>query len=157
MTVLKITGEVGEPSEFGNDDLSGFAADEKVDDVGSLGSKRKGGGVYLRALLGRVKPKATARYITFSAPSDDFSASVPLDRVADIGVVIHSREGRPMTAAEGGPFRFVIPNPAACRTDDLDDCANVKFVEEIILSAEKGRDTRPDTPQKHEHMHEDRK
>jgi hypothetical protein len=48
----------------------------------------------------------------------------------------------------------MIRDPAACHTDELDDCANVKFVDRIELTAGKGRDTRPEDEQEHAALHQ---
>lgn len=152
---LKITGEVDSPAEFAASDLDAFGPEEKVEDVARLGSSRHGGGVWLQAILRRVKPCTSVRYITFRSPSDDFAASVPIDRIAEAGVVIYTQNGKTMSPAEGGPFRFIIPNPAACHTAEIDECTNVKYLEEISLSADRGRDTRPDDEDEHAKLHAD--
>ena len=54
---------------------------------------------------------------------------------------------------QGGPFRFLIRDPAACHTDELDDCANVKFLNRIELSVRRGRDTRPQNEEEHARLH----
>ena len=69
------------------------------------------------------------------------------------GILVYSVAGQPMTAEQGGPFRFLIKDPAACHTDELDDCANVKFVDRIELTDGPGRDTRPTDDQEHEELH----
>lgn len=152
-STLKISGDVETPGTFSAADLDAFRAEEKVDDVSKLGSSRKGGGVYLQSILRRVKPKPAVRYVTFSSPSDDFNASVPIDRIAEMGIVIYTQDGKPMTREQGGPFRFIIPNPAACKTDEIDECTNVKFLEEITLSANRLRDTRPQDEDEHAKLH----
>lgn len=153
MNGLKISGEVENELEFSIEELEAFRVEEKVEDVRKLGSNREGAGVYLQAILSRVKPKPTVRYITFHSPSDDFLASVPIDRVAEAGVVTYAVGGKAMSREQGGPFRFIIPDPAPCQSDEVDECANVKFLEEIILSAEKGRDTRPADDDEHAKIH----
>ena len=47
----------------------------------------------------------------------------------------------------------LIRDPAACHTDELDDCANVKFLSRIELSIRRGRDTRPTTDEDHAKLH----
>ena len=154
MSTLKITGEVEKPLALGPEDLAAFAEEEKVADVARLGSSRSGAGVWLRALLARAGARPGAKYVTFVSPSDSFSASAPLERLAAKGVVIHAEGGRPLPREKGGPFRFIIPDPAACGTDEIDECTNVKFLEEIILSQTRGRDTRPANERDHHALHE---
>ncbi len=150
---LKILGEVETPLELSAEDLARFPESDKIDDVRRIGARRQGGGVYLRALVERARPASGVRYVTFRSPSDDFMASVPLERVRGVGVVIFALDGAPMTRREGGPFRFIIPDPAACGGDEIDECVNVKFLEEILLTAEPGRDTRPQDEIAHRRLH----
>jgi hypothetical protein len=70
------------------------------------------------------------------------------------GIVVYHRGGAPLEADQGGPFRFLIRNPAACHTDELDDCANVKYVSRIELSVRRGRDTRPRNDDEHAKLHQ---
>jgi hypothetical protein len=49
---------------------------------------------------------------------------------------------------------ILIHDPAACHTDELDDCASVKCLTRIELSAVRGRDTRPADEQSHGALHE---
>ena len=51
-------------------------------------------------------------------------------------------------------MRFLIPDPAACGTAEIDTCANVKWLNSISLSTERGRDVRPATLRAHEALHE---
>ena len=60
----------------------------------------------------------------------------------------------PLGADQGGPIRFLIRDPAACHTHELDDCANVKFLSRIELTERRGRDTRPQTDEEHAKLHE---
>ncbi len=150
---LRIDGEVAHPCQFSFDDLRTFAEADQVRDVSRFHPKRPGDGVTLRSLLDRVQPRESASYLTLYATQDNFAASIPLAAVVDEAVLVYQLDGAPYPEAKGGPFRFLIPNPAACHTDELDDCANVKFVDRIELTAGKGRDTRPHDEATHEALH----
>ena len=52
------------------------------------------------------------------------------------------------------PFRFLIPDFAACKTHEIDECANVKFVNRIELTRERGHDNRPHDEAEHAALHE---
>jgi DMSO/TMAO reductase YedYZ molybdopterin-dependent catalytic subunit len=151
--VLRVDGEVERPVELSFDDLVAFPADEQVLDVSRFNAKRPGDGIALTALLNRACPKPSATYLTLHATADDFHASVPLEAVRDEGIVVYRLEGRPLPAKNGGPIRFLIKDPAACHTDELDDCANVKFVDRIELTAGRGHDNRPHDDEEHEQLH----
>jgi len=140
--LVRVGGQVERPLELSHTDFAAFAEAEQVRDVSRLDSRRKGDGVTLASVLERVRPRASATHLTLRSSLDGFSASVPLDAVRDRGVLVYQIENRPLKTEEGGPIRFLISNSAACRTDELDDCANVKFIDHVELSEGKGPDTR---------------
>lgn len=150
---LRIDGEVARPLDLTYDDLAAIPAADQVQDVSRFHPKRQGDGVTLDSLLARAAPKPTATYLTLHATADDFHASVPLAEVRGEGIVVYRLAGGPLPVKNGGPIRFLIRNPAACHTDELDDCANVKFVDRIELTAGKGRDNRPHDDIAHEKLH----
>ena len=113
-----------------------------IDDVSVIEPRRQGKAVRLEALLDLADPTSAATHLTLHASVDDFAASIPLDAVQDAGIVIFEIDGQALEAKHGGPYRFLIPNAAACKTAELDACANVKFLDRIELTAGKGRDTR---------------
>lgn len=151
---LKVDGEVEEPLSFTFAELDGFPDSERIADVSQFDAKRKGVALLLEAILNRVRPRDGADYLTLHAERDDFAASIPLAAVRSEGLLVYKHEGHALTVDQGGPFRFLIRNPAACHTEELDDCANVKFLDRIELSSGRGRDTRPETDEEHEHLHE---
>jgi DMSO/TMAO reductase YedYZ molybdopterin-dependent catalytic subunit len=153
--LLRVDGEVDRPVDFSFDDLKAFPYADQVPDVSRFHPKRRGGGVTLNSILECVGPKPCTNYLTLHASSDDFAASVPLQAVRDEGIVLYHSDGAAMPVSHGGPIRFLIRDPAACHTAELDDCANVKFVDRIELTAGKGRDTRPLDDGEHEALHRD--
>ena len=91
--------------------------------------------------------------MTLHASHDDFHASVPLSTVRDRGLFIYEIDGEPLELAAGGPVRFYIPDHAACHSAEVDECANVKFVDRVELTAGKGFDNRPQDDEEHEALH----
>jgi hypothetical protein len=71
--------------------------------------------------------------------------------------LIYQLDGQPLSVENGGPFRFSIPDFAACHTHEIDECANVKFVDHIELTPAAGFDNRPHDGQSHEELHERQK
>ena len=47
-----------------------------------------------------------------------------------------------------------IPDYAACHSAEVDECANVKFVDRLELSAQPGFDNRPHDDKAHEALHQ---
>ena len=108
----------------------------------------------LAGVLALVGAKPSAKWLTLHASRDNFHASVPLDAVRDRALILYEAEGQPLPVSAGGPFRFLIPDFAACHTAEVDECANVKFVDRIELTAERGFDNRPKDDTEHAKLHE---
>jgi DMSO/TMAO reductase YedYZ molybdopterin-dependent catalytic subunit len=151
---LTIDGEVTAPAVLSFDELAALDAAFQVADVSRLDPKRKGDAVRLAGLLARVQPHPSARYLTLHASRDDFHASIPLDAVRDRAILIYRLDGRPLPESAGGPIRFFIPDFAACHTAEVDECANVKFVDRLEFSATRGHDNRPHDAEQHAALHE---
>lgn len=151
---LVIDGLVETPLQLTYDDLLAFPEADQVLDVSRFSPARKGDGVALEALLARARPRPDADYLTLHADRDDFHVSIPLEATRSEGIVVYRLGGQPLSPDQGGPVRFLIRDPSACRTSELDDCANVKYLSRIELSHRKGRDTRPHTDEEHEALHQ---
>jgi DMSO/TMAO reductase YedYZ molybdopterin-dependent catalytic subunit len=153
-SLLRIDGEVERPAMLSFADLAALAADVQVADVSRIDPKRKGDAVRLSGLLALVTPKASARYLTLHASRDDFHASIPLASVREQAILIYRLADGPLPESAGGPLRFFIPDFAACHTSEIDECANVKYVDRIELSAQPGQDNRPQDEKQHAELHE---
>jgi DMSO/TMAO reductase YedYZ molybdopterin-dependent catalytic subunit len=151
---LVLDGAVEHPLHLTFHDLELLPTGAHVRDVSRFHPSRMGDGVTLESLLRIAQPRADANYLTLHATKDDFHVSIPLEAVRGEGVVVYRVGERPLSIEQGGPIRFLIKNPAACHTDELDDCANVKFLDRIELSGRRGRDTRPSDEAAHAKLHE---
>jgi len=152
--MLQIDGEVDRPARLSSADLAMLDAQYQIADVSQLDPKRRGTAVTLAGLLSHVGVRAGAAYLSLHSAADDFHASIPLSAVRERALLIYELDGAALPAAAGGPFRFLIPDYAACHTDEVDECANVKFVDHIELTADRGRDNRPHDEQEHAALHE---
>lgn len=152
-TLLTIDGLVDRPRQLTFADLAAVAAPHQIVDVSRIDPKRSGDAVRLAGLLDLVGPQPSAGWITLHASLDDFHASIPLDAVRDRAIVIYRLNGEPLPQKGGGPIRFFIPDFAACHTSEIDECANVKFVDRIELASAKGFDNRPHDGAEHEELH----
>jgi len=151
--ILKVSGEVESPRDLTFADLAGMPTEQQVIDVSRIVPGRKGDAVKFAAILELAKPTATAKYLGLHSSTDDFHASIPLSAVAERALVIYRLDGQPLPVKAGGPVRFFIPDFAACHTEEIDECANVKFVDRIELTATKGFDNRPHDGASHEALH----
>ena len=152
--MLRIDGEVNRPVTLSLADLGAIDARHQVADVSRLDPKRRGQAVTLAGLLAHVGVRPAAAYLTLHSAADDFHASIPLAAVRDSALLIYQLDGAPLPAKAGGPVRFLIPDHAACHTAEIDECANVKFVDHIELSVERGQDNRPQDEEDHARLHE---
>jgi DMSO/TMAO reductase YedYZ molybdopterin-dependent catalytic subunit len=150
---LRIDGQVQRPCDVTYEELSGLDEAAQIRDVRRFGHKRRGGAVTLAALLQLVGPTSEARYLGLHSSADNFHASIPLAPIADRALLIYCLDGRPLAEKAGGPFRFFIPDHAACHVAEIDECANVKYVDHIELTAERGFDNRPEDDVQHQRLH----
>jgi 2-dehydropantoate 2-reductase len=152
--LLIIDGEVNQPRKLTWADFQSLDAEFQVPDVSRLDPKRQGTAVKLEGALGLAGVKPSAKYLTLHARADDFHASVPLASVRERGLLIYQLNGQPLPLSAGGPVRFYIPDFAACHSAEVDECANVKFVDRLELSTERGFDNRPEDERQHAELHE---
>jgi len=151
--VLRIDGAVEEPLNLTYTDLEAMPESAQVQDVSRLHPSRRGDGVLLDALLRLTGVKQAANYMTLHADRDDFHVSIPLAPVRDQGVVVYRVGHDRLSVDQGGPIRFLIRDPSACHTGELDECANVKYLCRIELTERRGRDTRPADEAAHAALH----
>lgn len=141
VSFIAVEGLVQRPQSFSHADLQAAPVDRLVADVSTLAPRRQGTAVFLDHLLNESHVDDSATHLTLNS-ADGFAASIPLAEIRDSGLIIFEIDGQPLPESAGGPFRFLIPNAAACRTAELDACANVKQLVKIELTRGKGRDTR---------------
>ena len=152
-TILRVDGAVERPLDLAFGDLLAIPEADQVADVSRFQPKRQGDGVTLEALLRLAGPKPEANYLTLHAGKDDFHVSIPLEATRGEGIVVYRLGDAPLGPENGGPIRFLIRDPAACHTDEMDDCANVKYLDRIELTVRRGRDTRPADEGAHATLH----
>ena len=115
-----------ETRQFTQEELAGSS---EVVDLTTLCSNRQGRALPISILLAGMVADATELVLTSSA--DGFAATLPLSAALEVGLIWFAGETDFLTEQQGGPFRFLIPNAAECKTAVLDTCANVKFVDRI--------------------------
>lgn len=151
--LLRIDGEVDKPVELTFADLEALDDAARIIDVSRFDPKRKGDAIKLSALLDLAGVRVVAKYIGLHGTLDNFHASIPLGPVRDTAFLIYRLDNAPQDVKAGGPIRFYIPDHAACHTDEIDECANVKFVDHIEFTIDKGFDNRPEDDEEHEKLH----
>ena len=151
--MLRVDGEVELPREFSFAELAALPAADQVPDVSRYHPQRQGDGVTLESLLRLVRPGPGATYARCTAAPTIFMPacrSRPCAAKASSSIDLRYA---PLPAKNGGPIRFLIKDPAACHTDELNDGANVKFVDRIELTVGRGTDNRPENDAAHERLH----
>jgi DMSO/TMAO reductase YedYZ molybdopterin-dependent catalytic subunit len=151
--LLRVSGTVEHPRELTFADLAAIEPADQIIDVSQLAEGRKGDAVKLTGLLKLVGVASEVKWLTLHASADNFHASIPLDQVREKALLIYRLNGEPLPAKSGGPCRFFIPNYLACHSAEIDECANVKFVDHIELTVERGHDNRPHDDAAHAALH----
>jgi len=154
LILLRIDGVVTCPLTLTYDELAALPEADQIPDVSRFHPTRRGDGVALAALLRLAGPSPGANYVTLHAGRDDFHVSVPLPPLRAEGIVVYRVGAEPLGVREGGPIRLLIRDPSACQTGELDDCANVKYLDRIEVTILRGRDTRPEDEAAHAALHE---
>src|SRR5258706_12754974 len=134
--MLRVDGNVATPRTFHYDDLAALPG--QIEDIGKLIPGREGGGVLLAAILDAVKRDPKARFAKLASTDGGFVAWVPIDAVAESGVVVYRIGQEPLPADKGGPMRFYIPNVEKCGVPGLDTCANLKSLGTITVTHNAG-------------------
>jgi DMSO/TMAO reductase YedYZ molybdopterin-dependent catalytic subunit len=151
--LLRIDGAVEEPLELSFAGMDAFPEADRVLDVSRFQPNRKGDGIALEAIFRRVRPRPEANYVTLHAGRDNFHVSIPLEPIRGEGVVVYRIGQDPLKPEQGGPVRLIIRDATACHTGELDECANVKYLDRIEVTVQKGRDTRPTDEAAHQALH----
>jgi hypothetical protein len=98
-----------------------------VADVSALVPKRSGSAARIAALLDAHAAKAASAVV---CAADGFASEpVPIAALRE-GLLVHSVDGAPLDAKQGGPYRLLIPEGVP---DAPSACANVKGVVRIVL------------------------
>ncbi len=150
---LIVDGLVQNPLSLTFSEFTALPGDAQVADVSRLAKGKGGDAVTLESILALACPLAEADHLTLHASRDDFHVSVPLAEIRAVGLLVYRFEGAPLDVKKGGPFRLVLKEYTACHTSQLDDCANVKFLDRIELTRRRGPDTRPTTAEEHAALH----
>lgn len=154
MITLAIRGKVATPVDVTWEDLAQLPVSHQIANAQELGAKRPGRAVRLPAVLALAGPLAEADYLGLHASLDNFHASIPLSPILERAVVIYAQDDAPLPASAGGPFRLFIADHTACHVSEIDECANVKFIDELELTVGKGHDNRPEDEEAHEQLHQ---
>jgi DMSO/TMAO reductase YedYZ molybdopterin-dependent catalytic subunit len=152
--VLTVDGAVERPLRLTLEDLDALPETVRIHDVSRFHPSRRGDGVTLEAILEQARVRPEANYLTLHADRDDFHVSVPLAEVKAQGILVYRVGPELLGPDQGGPVRFLVKDPAACHTGELDECANVKYLRRIELTSRRGRDTRPATEPAHAALHQ---
>jgi DMSO/TMAO reductase YedYZ molybdopterin-dependent catalytic subunit len=151
--LLRITGEVARPCELTFADLEAIDAAHQIADVSTLAGGRSGTAVTLAGLLQLAEVKPGVKYLGLHAAADNFHASIPLEGVRAKAFLIYQLNGEPLSKKAGGPCRFFVPDHLACHSAEIDECANVKFVDTLEFTTHKGHDNRPHDDAAHAELH----
>jgi DMSO/TMAO reductase YedYZ molybdopterin-dependent catalytic subunit len=107
-------GLVREPLRLSLDELKQLGVAETTADIHCVTRWSKldmpWKGVPMRALLDRVQPLESARFVIAHA-EQGFTANLPIEAIQDEGVMLaYEAEGAPLTPEHGFPLRLLVPS-----------------------------------------------
>ncbi|MFX1338393.1 MAG: molybdopterin-dependent oxidoreductase [Promethearchaeota archaeon] len=113
--VLTIEGEIQNPKKFTLQELINLQDNEIIVDIHCVTSwskyDTKWGGISFKKLFEIIKPKETAKYVEFLCADDNFTTTVPIERLKEYNTILAlTYEGSPINDDHGGPVRPIIPN-----------------------------------------------
>ncbi len=111
---FRVFGLVRHPVRLSFDELTGLGVAEQTSDIHCVTRWTKldmpWKGVPLKALLDRVEPLESARFVIAHA-EQGFTSNLPLEAVlADDVLLAYEAEGRPLTPEHGYPLRLLVPS-----------------------------------------------
>jgi DMSO/TMAO reductase YedYZ molybdopterin-dependent catalytic subunit len=98
-----------------------------------------GAAVAMRQILIVAAPTAPATHCTVASRDGTYTASIPIDTLSSGGWLAFARNGEPLPAELGGPFRLTVADG-----DTL--CWNVKDVGELRFTNRQEDDSVPENP-----------
>jgi DMSO/TMAO reductase YedYZ molybdopterin-dependent catalytic subunit len=148
ISTLHVEGLIaGAPLLYSSADLEALDVNAQITDLGEHVPGRAGRGVLFRALFDVRGLLENARWVELSSEEGDFVVSLPIEEVADQGLLWYAGTEGFLTSDDGGPFRLLIPGYR-------DACANLKHLAHICFMDRPGRDTRPTSRASHAAHHE---
>jgi DMSO/TMAO reductase YedYZ molybdopterin-dependent catalytic subunit len=130
---LELNGEIENPMKFKLQDLKKIQHKEIIADIHCVTSWSKfdtrWSGISFNKIFEVVKPKPRAKYVEFFCADEDFTTTVPIDKLqAKNAILALNYEEKPISEKHGGPVRPIIP--------DLYFYKSAKWVLKIIFLKE---------------------
>ncbi len=112
---LKIEGEIKNPTTFSLDGLIKIKDLDILEDIHCVTSWSRfdthWGGVSFKKIFDIVKPNNSAKFVEFYCADEDFTTTVPIERLLDDNAILATTfDKRPINDKHGGPVRAIIPN-----------------------------------------------
>lgn len=118
-------------------DLKSFPASARIEDVSQIDPRRQGAGVRLVALFEHLQiPTDKIQSLRLKSSSDGFEkpiSSASLPTIWETACLLYELNGQALSPEQGGPFRLFVPATVMCGTAELDNCTNIKFLDEIVV------------------------
>ena len=114
-TTLRVSGrcEAGEV-EFTYADCKAAAARHRIPDLGAVLPDRRGTAIRFGALIERVRPHADAAFVNVASSDGGFTASLPVEDLAQRGILLYALDDEPLPETYGGPFRLFVADGEDC-------------------------------------------
>jgi hypothetical protein len=123
---LRVCGLVSAERELGVEELRAIPAEFQIAEIGHFAKGLRGQAVRLKGLMAFAGVKPNAMYLNAGARDGKLRLALFRWEVEALALVVYAHDGGALSAAQGGPFRLVIPGyHDAAR--DLHDLAWLEF------------------------------
>lgn len=123
---LRVCGLVSAERELGADELRSIPAEFQIAEIGHFAKGLRGQAVRLKGLMQLAGVKSNAMFVNAGARDGKLRLALFRWEVEALALVVYAQDGAALSAAQGGPFRLVIPGyHDAAR--DLADLAWLEF------------------------------
>lgn len=106
---LRLCGKIARELELGFDDLRQLPSEFQVADASCFVAGIAGAAVRLAGLLAHAQAQPHPLFVNAGTRDGAVRIAVFRQHVEPLGLVVYARDGRPLPAEEGGPFRLVLP------------------------------------------------
>ncbi|MBK7877096.1 MAG: molybdopterin-dependent oxidoreductase [Planctomycetes bacterium] len=104
-----MTGKVANELELSLDDLRALPAEYRIADASRFVAGIQGEAVRLAGVLARAGAKAHPLFVNAGTRDGAVRLALFRHQVEPLALVVFARDGRALSAADGGPFRLVVP------------------------------------------------
>jgi len=106
---LRLCGQLEHEREVNFDDLRNLPAVHQIAEVGHYAKGVKGQAVRLAGLFELTRAKPHPLFINAGRRDGSLRVALYRRQIEQLALVLYALDGKPLSAAQGGPFRLILP------------------------------------------------